>query len=252
MKKKPLVEKTTSKPLHSLSKSKAIAGLLILAFGISMIPTSLVIDNMIQDEIDEAIADQVTVPDPDDDDYDEWLSNDHKDAIPYYSNFNMWNLTNQMEYLTGAKPVYEEVGPYVFRDYTKKYNVRFSDDGEEVSYNQYTTYEFDPFKSGTRTLQDKITNINPGYLGVLDMTKSEKNLIGLMAPTILSTIKETFIDEFSEQMGDQKTWDNIWDEVDKEFRDGLAEKVSAIAAVFVQVPENEINRVVNEIVKRIK
>jgi len=252
MKKKGLVAHPTSKPLHRLSKTKAIAGMIILILGVSMIPTSFLMDNIIEEEIEEAIADQITVPTEDDDDYEEWLSNANKDAVPFYSNFHMWNLTNPLEYLAGETPVYNEVGPYVFREYTTKYNVRFSDDEEKVSYNQYTTYEFDPVGSGTRTLQDRITNINPGYLGVLDMTKSEKNLIGLMAPTIFSTIKETFLQEFSEQMGDKKTWDDIWDEVDKEFRDGLAEKISAIAAVFVQVPEAEINQVVNEIVKRIK
>jgi hypothetical protein len=118
-KKKNLVGLPTNKSLQRFNKTKAIAAFLILAFGISMIPTTMLLDNIIQDEIDKAIAEQITVPDPDDDDYEDWLSNDNKDAVPFYSNFFMWNLTNPLDYLLGSTPIYDEVGPFVFREYLR-------------------------------------------------------------------------------------------------------------------------------------
>jgi hypothetical protein len=107
-KKQKLVGSTANKSLQKFNKTKAIAAFLILAFGISMIPATLLLDTIIQTEIDEAIAEQISVPDPDDDEYEDWLSNDNKDAVPFYSNFHMWNLTNPMEYIAGGIPVYEQ------------------------------------------------------------------------------------------------------------------------------------------------
>ena len=249
-KKKKLVAIPTKKSLHRFSKTKAIAALFIVAFGISMIPTSLILNNIFQTKIDKAIAEQISVPDSKDGDYEEWVSNKDDDAIPFYTKYHMWNLTNPAEYLTGNKPVYEEIGPYVFREYTTKYNVKYSSNKEEVSYNSYSTYKFDQIRSGTCSLQDKITNINPGYLGVLNMTKTERNLIGIMAPTILSTVKNTFENEFNTQMAAQSTWDNIFNEVDGRFRSQIAVELAKYAVM--KVDDSEINRIVNEVVSRIR
>ena len=69
------------------NKRVAITAFLILTLGIAMLPTSLILNNIIAAEIDKGIEEQITVPDPEDDDYDEWKDNDYKGAIPIYTKY---------------------------------------------------------------------------------------------------------------------------------------------------------------------
>lgn len=194
------------------SKHKAIAALVVLTLGMVMFPTSIFLNNVIAAEINEGIAEQITVPDPDDEDaYEEWKSNDYDDAIPMYTRYYMWNLTNPNELINGIKPIFEELGPYTFRDYSYKYDVRFDDDEDEVSFNSYTKHVFKPEKSGGLTVKDNITNINPAYLGVLVETGSEAGLIRAMFPKVLQEVRTLFVEELEATMETLLTNEGIYD-----------------------------------------
>lgn len=193
------------------SKPKTIISLIVLTFGLAMLPTSILLHNFIGTEIDNGIEDQITVPDPEDEEkYDQWKSNDYDDAPKAYTEYYIFNLTNPKDFLDGKTPIYNELGPYTFRDYSYKYNVRFNDDDDEVSFSSYTTHEFKPEKSDGLTLKDNITNINPAYLGVLVEKGSEIGLIEAMFPKVLQQVKDMFGEELEISLEELLTEEGIY------------------------------------------
>ena len=207
--KKPAMSSLPAGNIIYPSKKRAVGALLALMLGIAMLPTSVLVNNVIGDEIDKGIADQITVPDPEDEDYDEWKSNDYSGAVPMYTRFFMWNLTNPDATLQGSRPIFNEIGPYTFREYSYKYNVKFDEDKDEVSFNSYSRYSFRPDDSKGLTLQDNITNFNPAYLGVLEETGSETGLIRVMFPMVLQEVRTLFGQELNTTMEELLTEEGI-------------------------------------------
>lgn len=54
-----------------------------------------------------------------------------------------FNITNPDQVLQGAKPVLQEVGPYIYREHRRKLNMVFSSNGEEVSFVLYKYFVWD-------------------------------------------------------------------------------------------------------------
>ncbi|MFX1297115.1 MAG: hypothetical protein ACFFD2_19965, partial [Promethearchaeota archaeon] len=191
-KSKPSIkEKSIKKP----SKVLSIFGLSLLVLGLILMPAGFVLADVIQSEIDKGIAEEVSIPtDKDSDKYDEWVSNDYKDAPEYYRTFYLWNLTNPEDFLNGSTPIYREIGPFIFREYTTKYDIDFDDKKEEMTYKQYSTFEQ---VGGPKISNVNITNINPAYLGALAKGGgTDEGLIRLMFPMILSELREQFVEEY--------------------------------------------------------
>jgi hypothetical protein len=206
------------------SKRIAIIAFLILTLGIAMLPTSLIINNVIATEIDKGIEEQITVPDRQDEDYNEWKSNDYKGAIPIYTKFYIWNLTNPEATLSGKKPFFEELGPYRFREYSYKYNIKFDDDEDEVSFSQYTRYKFLP-EDSSGSLNDNITNFNPAYLGVLHETGSENKLVQVMFPKVLQEVQLLFAEELDITLDELLTNEGVYSMLVDTIRDMLTDLV---------------------------
>jgi len=165
-------------------------------------PAGLMMTGLIQSLIDKEIADFVKTPTPSDEGYIDFLSDDRPDAIPFYTNFYMHNLTNPNATIHGAMPIFDEIGPYCYRVYSYKYDVSYNYDFSEVTYKSYSDYEYRPELSGDGLdpETDLIENINPGFLGVLDLLGSEANLVRAMTPTVLLQVKEMFIDMVNEML----------------------------------------------------
>lgn len=91
----------------------------------------------------------------------------------------IFNITNSEEVLQGAKPIIQEVGPYVykyetvivihlrlylisviFRLYKWKSDIQWRDD-EIISYRNNERYEFDQFSSGVLSDGDVVVILNP-------------------------------------------------------------------------------------------
>ncbi len=211
------------------SKTKSIGAVAFLALGIALVPTGFFMRDFILNELDKGIADEISIPGPHDSNYNEFISNNYTGAVPMHRKFYMWNLTNPSEFIEGIKPVYDEVGPYIFREFTTKYHVNYSTNLEEVSYKQYSTYIFEPSLSDPScNLDDEITNINPAYLGVLEQAGSEANLIKVMFPTILSEVKGLFEQEISITLNELLTTQGIYDMLVGTLNDMLGELFSGI------------------------
>jgi len=192
-----------------ISAKKARQGLIAIILGLILMPGGFLLNGLIQSILDNEIADFVKTPKPSDEGYSNFLSDDYEGAIPMYTNFYMHNLTNPNATLYGAKPEFNEIGPYCYRVYTYKYDVSFNDDYSEVTSKSYSKYIFQPELSGDGLdpETDLIENINPGYLGVLDLLDldpnkkdSEQNLVRAMAPTVLTMVKDMFIEMVEEML----------------------------------------------------
>jgi len=99
--------------------------------------------------------------------YQAWSDPSSSDSAIIYFNVYMFNLKNPAAVLAGTPPDVEEKGPYVYRKYTYKRSVVYSQDiyGRDiVSFKRQTYYEFDQSQSGTLTEGDLITNANLAFV----------------------------------------------------------------------------------------
>jgi len=227
MEKKNLTKKKNQTPIKSNipvkkpSKAKFASTLVLLALGVALLPAGFLLSDLVQDRIDEGVADQVQVPHPHNSEFEEWETNDYEGAPEIYRSYYLWNLTNPDDFLAGDTPNYEEVGPFVFREIKHKYNIRFNDDKDEVTYKEYSTF----LPSGGLNMSEvMITNMNPALLGSratvggTDMHYNQLNL-----PLVLSTVKEEFNTLFTDTVNEKLSDDNF-------IRDSLEEMLEACTA----------------------
>ncbi|CAH8629035.1 unnamed protein product [Schistosoma intercalatum] len=102
--------------------------------------------------------------------FDNWKS----PSVPVYFSIYLYNLTNPQEVLSGGRPRFTEVGPYVYREDRQRNNVEFSGESppKTVKYQHRIFYYFQPDLSvgpddqGIVTSLDLVTvaiNNLPGY-----------------------------------------------------------------------------------------
>lgn len=111
---------------------------------------------------------------------------DCDDCTPYYYALSMFNVTNAEEYLAkGAKLKVTEVGPYVYRRRQIKVDVKVSDDGNEVSYKQYTYHQFDAEETAkvcaTCKDTDQVISWDVSYLNVMSQAGGELGFVRRLA-----------------------------------------------------------------------
>jgi hypothetical protein len=90
--------------------------------------------------------------------YDVWQSNFFGSGDKTQINYDiyMFDLQNHDEALSGAKPVVVEKGPYAFKKYFNKFDISWSDDGDTVTYNSQSFFEFNPERTGTSTCKNLV------------------------------------------------------------------------------------------------
>ncbi|XP_070499103.1 sensory neuron membrane protein 2 isoform X1 [Chironomus tepperi] len=127
--------------------------------------------------------------------YDRWRE------VPQPLEFKVYifNVTNPLEVQQGGTPRVEEIGPYVYLQYRRKYNIRFSRDNEQVSYYQQQTFKFDAERSHPYREDDPIVVLNMHMNSIiqtiehdspfiLSMLNGElKNIFGPDATTMFMT-----------------------------------------------------------------
>ncbi|XP_064098185.1 sensory neuron membrane protein 2-like isoform X2 [Macrobrachium nipponense] len=80
--------------------------------------------------------------------------------FPLILNLYVWNITNQKEFLNGEKPVLQECGPYVWREYHDKKGIEFHSNNT-VTYLQQRWWIWDEELSGENSLDDMVFAMNP-------------------------------------------------------------------------------------------
>lgn len=79
--------------------------------------------------------------------------------IPMLLKMYLFNLTNPEQFKNGKKPILQECGPYVWREYHEKVNVTFNSNNT-VSYLQQRWWVWDQQLSGKNTQDDLIFSLN--------------------------------------------------------------------------------------------
>ncbi|VEN39166.1 unnamed protein product [Callosobruchus maculatus] len=87
-----------------------------------------------------------------------------KMPFPFTFKVYIYNIKNPDDIMEGAKPVMEELGPFVYKVYKWKSEVKRDEMDGEISYNEYQRYEFDKEASGKYNEDDVVTVMNSPYL----------------------------------------------------------------------------------------
>uniref|UniRef100_T1JNU7 Lysosome membrane protein 2 n=1 Tax=Strigamia maritima TaxID=126957 RepID=T1JNU7_STRMM len=124
-----------------------------------------------------------------------------KAPIPIYMHFTFFNVTNSADYVANrSKPIVEEIGPYVFREYRQKVNISFSDEEDTVDYEQIKWFTFEPERS-KGNLSDMLTTLNVPFTSLALKTEGKLTLMQqMMLPNIIKMYKaEPFITKTVEE-----------------------------------------------------
>lgn len=135
--------------------------------------------------------------------YEQWV----EPKVPIYMNFYLYDLKNPAEFQDGAKPVIEEIGPFVYREYIHRDNL--VDNGNyTLSYIDRKSYIFE--REMSQYDEDfKVTTLN---LATVVVYQKVKNLGGIVEGIVVNGLKL-----FGEDLTTTRTArDIIWG-----YKDGL-------------------------------
>jgi len=151
--------------------------------GLFSIVAGLVVFFLLADGTRKAILKEIVIDSEDHKNFEDWKTDYDEDDRGIYFKYWVWNLTNAMAFAKeGAKPIYEEVGPFTYRRYENKTNISFIDGGNAVEYRKNTQYIFQRDMSAFDDQDVKMININPWYVAAVESAGGEANLqVGLAA-----------------------------------------------------------------------
>lgn len=120
---------------------------------------------------------------------DKWIAQTQSPKLKIY----IFNFTNPDEFLQGAKPKLDELGPYVFQEDWVKDNIKWKNDDKSIEYNQLRTYKFLP-KESTGRLRDTVTVPNIPMMSALNAMKDGSPLVRRAVGSVLDVLdQKTFI-----------------------------------------------------------
>lgn len=145
-------------------------GLIITGAFIAVI--ALLYGTVVPAVVDNAVKDGVVTCDASDGAEESYVDpyGDCDDCTPYYYSLHMMNATNAEAYLAGEADTLavREMGPYTYRRRQIKLDVSFEDDGNRVSYKQYTYHTFEQEMSCDGCSDsDEVTALDAGYMSVI-------------------------------------------------------------------------------------
>lgn len=105
--------------------------------------------------------------------------------------FYIFNLKNPNDFLNGAKPVIEEIGPIVYREYITKEQVMDNQNGT-ISYFERRRYEFNSELSKFNESYE-ITTVNVAPVTVLQLIKYFPGIAHDLLNAAFITTNDTFV-----------------------------------------------------------
>lgn len=151
-----------------------------------------VLHKMFKDTVDKQVQ---LVPDS------EGTSQFKKSSAPLYTKFYFFNVTNQDEVVkTGAHPIVAQVGPYTYREWRTKFNLKWNNNDTIVNYHLNVTYTLEPTRSSGDPKKDKITTLNiPLYVLFLKLEELEPHSDNKYIEDLINFILKE-IDELAEEL----------------------------------------------------
>ncbi|NXU56522.1 SCRB1 protein, partial [Turnix velox] len=108
--------------------------------------------------------------------------------VPFYMSAYLFEVLNPNEILQGAKPMVNQRGPYVYREYRYKTNITFHDN-DTVSFLEYRNLFFQPDMSNG-TEEDYIVVPNIMMMGAAVMMENLPDLAKLLLSAALAGLKQ--------------------------------------------------------------
>ncbi|KAJ6643475.1 Sensory neuron membrane protein 1 [Pseudolycoriella hygida] len=106
-------------------------------------------------------------------------------TVPNELRIYLFNLTNKDEVTKGAKPMLEEIGPYVFEEWMEKFDITDNDDDDTVEFNMKRTFIFRSDLSNGLTGNEKLTTIHALIMGMaLNINVNRKPMLKLVSQAV--------------------------------------------------------------------
>lgn len=110
----------------------AVLGVILLVVGLSLFP---VFDKKIKESIEKNVRLENSS---------EGFNTWKEPPAPIYISFYFFNVSNAEDIIkNGSKPILKEFGPFTYREYRKKTDIDFYDNGDKIRYREHKYYTFD-------------------------------------------------------------------------------------------------------------
>lgn len=164
----------------------------LLAFGVVVLVVLVAMGGVVKQTLDTTISKRLIYKKPKGYDKDPNFQVCYKSTTADFDEeYYVWNMTNLDEVLAGGKAHFNLVGPFCYTQWRCNYDHAVDKKAGLLTYrNQIDGWMFLRDNSvNDDSLQ--ITNVNPGYLGVLQAVSSDANIkLALLGPVLQKTIAE--------------------------------------------------------------
>ncbi|CAG9865394.1 unnamed protein product [Phyllotreta striolata] len=116
--------------------------------------------------------------------------------IPIVTKVYLFTVANPAAILEGAKPIVVEKGPYVYKQKLTKKILRTDESDDSVTYEKYSSVNFDQELSGQNRVNDTVTVLNPALLVLTQITSPLEQLAatGCLDKLFLPEYNKLFIE----------------------------------------------------------
>ncbi|EGG22745.1 lysosomal integral membrane protein II [Cavenderia fasciculata] len=159
-------------------KGLMIAGIILAVIGIAAFIIALAaLPPALLNVKKNALEKNIVVTSESSERYDSWAGQSSIENT-YTQYYYAYNLTNLEEVMTNSSaiPTYTQVGPFNYRYYWDYLNVSFGDGGDTATFSQRKWYVFEN-ETSVSDENTLITNINPTFVGLMQMTGNVVNFI---------------------------------------------------------------------------
>ncbi|CAL8137071.1 unnamed protein product [Orchesella dallaii] len=109
--------------------------------------------------------------------------------IPLFQHLYFFNVTNPQEVTKGGRPILQEIGPYVYQQKRRKYNIVFNEQNDTIFYREKTEIFFRPdLSKGSES--DRITFVNLPLVGTANKALNLDQLTRYVISDVLAGYPE--------------------------------------------------------------
>lgn len=197
--------------------------------GVIVFAVLLAVGLVVKKTVHDTILNRLEYDLPDGADNPEYQQCYHSESGIFANEYYLWNLTNLDQVLQGGVPDYNLTGPYVYTEWYCNYNFTKDDSTGFLRYKQLL--------QGYRFIADQsaldesvlITNVNPGYMGVIQQAGDEASLLAAMSGAAVETIIHTFQNASTVQLIELNSVSQVLPAMNAKILFGMGQSGAALA-----------------------